>query len=103
VRSPKGYFHSFRQAGGVFLATAEGSDESQMCERENARRKMRHFAVLRKLTSIGASDASAHFSRDINLDLKSKNRDNLRTVVLQEVEVGRVLGAGLAATFELTR
>jgi hypothetical protein len=34
VRSPKGYFHSFSQAAGVFLAMAEGSDESQMYEGE---------------------------------------------------------------------
>jgi hypothetical protein len=82
---------------GVFLAIADNSDESQVSGGENAGRKLQHVGVLRKLTRIGAVDASAGFSRDINVDLKSTNRGNLRIVVIvQEAEVGRVLGAGIA-------
>ena len=85
------------QSAGVFLAIADNSDESQVSGGENAGRKLQHVAVLRRLTPIGAVDASAEFSRDINIDLKSKNHGNLRIVVIvQEAEVGRVLGAGLA-------
>jgi len=82
------------QSAGVFLAIADNSDESQVSGGENAGRKLQHVAVLRKLTRIGTVDASAQFSRDINLN--SKNHDNLRIVVIvQEPQVGRVLGAGL--------
>ena len=85
------------QSAGVFLAIADNSDESQVSGGENSGRKLQHVGVLRKLTRIGAVDASAGFSRDIDLDLKSRNHGNLRIVVIvQEAEVGRVLGAGLA-------
>jgi hypothetical protein len=85
------------QSAGVFLAIADNSDESQVSGGENSGRKLQHVGVLRKLTRIGAVDGSAGFSRDINLDLKSRNHGNLRIVVIvQEAEVGRVLGAGLA-------
>jgi hypothetical protein len=85
------------QSAGVFLAIADNSDESQVSGGENAGRKLQHVAVLRRLTRIGAVDASVEFSRDINIDLKSKNHGNLRIVgIVQEAEVGRVLGAGLA-------
>jgi hypothetical protein len=85
------------QSAGVFLAIADNSDESQVSGGENVGRKLQHVAVLRKLARIGSVDASAEFSRDINLDLKSKNHGNLRIVVIvQEAEVGRILGAGLA-------
>ena len=85
------------QSADVFLAIADNSDESQVSGGENAGRKLEHVAVLRKLTQIGALDASAAFSRDINLDLNSKKHGNLRIVVIvQEAEVGRVLGVGIA-------
>src|SRR5271163_3752386 len=57
------------QSAGVFLAIADNSDESQVSGGENAGRKLQHVAVLRKLTRIGAVDASSEFSRNINLDL----------------------------------
>jgi hypothetical protein len=85
------------QSAGVFLAIADNSDESQVSGGENAGRTLQHVAVLRRLTRIGAVDASAEFSRDIKIDLKSVNHRNLRIVVIvQEAEVGKVLGAGLA-------
>ena len=84
------------QSAGVFLALADNTDESQVSRGENAGRTLQHVAVLRNLTRIGAVDASSQFSRDINLDLKSKNRANLRLVaIVQEPDAGRVLGAGL--------
>jgi hypothetical protein len=85
------------QSAGVFLAIADNSDESQVSGGENAGRRLQHVAVLRKLTRIGAVDGSAEFSRDINLDLNPKNHVNVRIIVIvQETEVGRVLGAGIA-------
>ena len=85
------------QSAGVFLAIADNSDESQVSGGENAGRRLQHVAVLRKLTRIGAVDGSAEFSRDINLDLDPKNHVNVRIVVIvQETEVGRVLGVGIA-------
>ena len=85
-----------RQSAGVFLAVADNSDQSQIRGGENAGRTLQHVAVLRKLTRIGNVDASAEFSRDINLGLKSKTQGNLRIVVIvQEPEVGRVWGAAL--------
>lgn len=84
------------QSAGVFLAVADNSDQSQVSEGENAGRTLQHVAVLRRLTRIGTVEASAEFSGDINLGLKSKNHGNLRVVVIvQEPEAGRVLGAGL--------
>ena len=85
-----------KQSAGVFLAIADNSDQSQVSGGENDGRTLQHVAVLRKLTRIGTVEASAEFSRDINVGLKSKNHSNLRIVVIvQEPEVGRVLGAGL--------
>lgn len=84
------------QSAGVFLALADNSDQSQISGGENAGRTLRHVAVLRKLTRIGTVEVSAEFSRDINLGLKSKNHGNQRIVVIvQEPEVGKVLGVGL--------
>ena len=84
------------RSAGVFLAVADNSDQSQISGGENAGRTLQHVAVLRKLTRIGNVDASAEFSRDINLGLKPKSQGNLRiAVIVQEPGVGRVLGAGL--------
>jgi hypothetical protein len=85
------------QPAGVFLAVADNSDESQVSQGENAGRRLEHVAVLRNLARIGTVDASSEFSRDVNLDLKSKKRANLRLIViLQEPDAGRVWGAGSA-------
>ena len=84
------------ESADVLLALADNSDESQVSRGENAGRTLQHVAVLRKLTRIGTVGASAEFSRDINLDLKSKSPGNLRIVaIVQEPAVGRVLGARL--------
>jgi len=82
---------------GVFLAIADNSDESQVSRGENAGRTLQHVAVLRNLIRIGVVDETAAFSRDVKVDLNSRNPKNLRIVVIvQEAEVGRVLGAGFA-------
>jgi hypothetical protein len=84
------------QSAGVFLAVADNSDQSPVSGGENAGRTLQHVAVLRKLTRIGTLEASAEFSRDINLGFQSKTLGNLRIVVIvQQPEAGRVLGAGL--------
>jgi hypothetical protein len=84
------------QSAGVFLAVADNSDQSQVNGGENAGRTLQHVAVLRKLTRVGNVDASAEFSHDINLGFQLKTLGNLRIVVIvQEPEVGRVLGVGL--------
>ena len=80
------------QSAGVFLAVADNSDQSQVNGGENAGRTLQHVAALRKLTRIGNVDASAAFSRDINLGFKSKTLGNLRIVVI--VQEPRLEGFG---------
>ena len=83
------------QPAGVFLAIADNTDESQVNRGENAGRTLQHVAVLRNLIRIGAVDETAAFSRNVEVDLNSRNLNNLRIVVIvQEAKVGRVLGAG---------
>jgi hypothetical protein len=85
------------ESASVFLAIADNSDESHVSWGENAGRTLKHVAVLRSLIRIGAVDESAGFSRDVKVDLNSRNPRNLRiAVIVQESGVGRVLGAGLA-------
>jgi hypothetical protein len=85
------------ESAGVFLAIADNSDESHVSRGENAGRTLKHVAVLRKLIPIGKIDTSAKFSRDVKIDLDSKTARNVRiAVIVQEPEVGRVLGARLA-------
>jgi hypothetical protein len=85
------------QTAGVFLAIADNTDESQVSRGENAGRTLQHVAVLRNLIHIGAVDETAAFSRNIKVDLNSRDLNNLRIVVIvQEAKVGRVLGAGFA-------
>jgi hypothetical protein len=85
------------QPAGVFLAIADNADESQVSRGENAGRTLQHVAVLRNLIRIGAVDETAAFSRNVKVDLNSRDLNNLRIVVIvQEAKVGRVLGAGFA-------
>jgi hypothetical protein len=85
------------QSANVFLGIADDSDESQVSRGENAGRSLRHVAVLRELIRIGTVDASGPFSRDLNLNLNSKRPKKRRVVVIiQETEVGRILGATFA-------
>ena len=84
------------QSANVFLGITDDSDESQVSRGENAGRSLRHVAVLHDLTPIGTVNASDPFSRDLNLNLNSKRPKNLRIVVIiQEPEVGKILGAAL--------
>jgi hypothetical protein len=79
------------------LAIADNTDESHVNNGENAGRTLQHVAVLRKLVRIGTVDESAAFTRDITVDLNSKNARNLRIIaIVQEAGVGRVLGASFA-------
>jgi hypothetical protein len=80
----------------VFLAIADNKDVSHVSRGENAGRTLQHVGVLRKLTRLGSVGGSGVFSRDITLNAKGKNDANLRIVVMvQESNVGRVLGAAL--------
>jgi hypothetical protein len=84
------------QSAGVFLAIADNADESQVSRGENAGRTLKHVAVLRSLTRIGAVDGTTAFSRDMKVNLNAKDRRNLRVaVIVQESPTGRVWGAGL--------
>jgi hypothetical protein len=85
------------RSANVFLATADDSDESHVSRGENAGRTLKHVAVLRSLTRIGAVDKTTGFSRDMKVDLNARNPRNLRiAVIVQESASGRVWGAGLA-------
>jgi hypothetical protein len=85
------------ESAGIFLAIADDSDESHVNGGENAGRTLKHVAVLRNLVRIGAVDRTAGFSRDMKLDLNTKNARNLRiAVIVQEADAGRVWGAGFA-------
>lgn len=85
------------ESASVFLAIADDSDESHVSRGENAGRTLKHVAVLRNLIRIGTVNKTVGFSRDMKVDLAAKNLRNLRiAVIVQEAEVGRVLGAGLA-------
>lgn len=80
----------------MVLDIADDSDESQVSRGENAGGTLRHVAVLRDLTRIGTVDGSDPFSRDLKLNLNSKSARKLRVVVIiQEPEVGKILGAAL--------
>lgn len=79
------------ESANVFLAIADNSDESHVSRGENAGRTLKHVAVLRNLIRIGAVHRSAGFSRDMKLDLDTKNARNLKiAVIVQEAEAGRV-------------
>src|ERR1700741_3376137 len=79
------------ESAGIFLAIADDSEESHVNGGENAGRTLKHVAGLRNLVRIGAVDRPAGFSRDMKLDLNTKNARNLRiAVIVQEADAGRV-------------
>jgi hypothetical protein len=85
------------KSANILLALADGSDKSHVSSGENAGRALKHIAVLRSLTRIGTLDKAAGFSRDLKVDLNSKNSQNLRIVAfVQEGTGGRVWGVGSA-------
>jgi len=81
----------------VLIATADESDESYVSRGENAGRNLKHIAVLRSLTPVGTVNRAGEFSQDVRIHINRENTRNLRFVaIVQEVPVGRVLGAGWA-------
>jgi hypothetical protein len=81
----------------MLIATADESDESHVSRGENAGRNLKHIAVLRSLTPVGTVNRSVEFSQDVRIHINRENTGNLRFVaIVQEVPVGRVLGAGWA-------
>ena len=79
----------------VLIATADESDESHVSRGENAGRNLKHIAVLRSLTPVGTVNRAGEFSQNVRIHINRVNTGNLRFVaIVQEVPVGRVLGAG---------
>lgn len=77
----------------VFLAVADNKDVSQVSRGENAGRTLQHVAVLRRLTRLGSVGGSAMFSHDVTLNAKTNGPNSRIIVMVQEPNVGRVLGA----------
>jgi hypothetical protein len=81
----------------VLLALADDSDVSSVTRGENAGRTLKHVAVVRSLVSVGKLDAAGSFSQSVTLNLDRGSTRNVRVVaIVQQPEVGGVLGVGLA-------
>ena len=88
---------SATRSADVLIATADESDESHVSRGENAGRILKHIAVLRNLTRVGAVDRSGEFSRDVRMNVNWGNTKDLRVVaIVQEGPAARVLGVGWA-------
>jgi hypothetical protein len=79
----------------VVLAIAESNLQSSVDRGENAGRRLRHTAVVRRLTVLGPLKSGAPFSTSAGLRLNPAwKRENLRAVVfIQERKTLRILGA----------
>jgi hypothetical protein len=81
----------------VLIGTADESDESHVSSGENARRTLRHIAVLRSLTRVAKVNQAAGYSGEVSVNLNPASAGNLRLIaIVQEPEAGKVLGAGSA-------
>jgi hypothetical protein len=80
----------------VLIAAADESDESHVEHGENEGRTLKHVAVLRSLTRVGAIDGSGEFSQEVKVKLHRGGKGGkLRIVaIVQEAPAGRVLGVG---------
>ena len=88
---------SAADSADVFVAVADDSDESNVSRGENAGRILKHVAVLRTLTRVGAIDQSNGFSEDVTAKILPGNSQNLRILaIIQEARAGRVWGVGSA-------
>ena len=86
-------------AGDVLLAITERKLASDVTHGENAGRKMRHSAVVRKLVTIGKVKKGEAFFKDAPVKLASDWKpENLSAVVfVQERASGKVLGVAEVA------
>lgn len=81
-------------SGQVWIALADDSDQSNVRRGENAGRILKHVAVVRSLTQVGALDRGA-FSKNVKVNVENANQRNLRVIaIVQETGAGRVLGVG---------
>ena len=88
---------SAADSADILIATADDSDESNVSRGENAGRTLKHVAVLRTLTRVGAMDQSNGFSGDVTVKIHRANSQYLRIVaIIQEARAGRVWGVASA-------
>src|SRR5271170_2946405 len=81
----------------VLIGTADESDESHVSCGENARRTLRHIAVLRSLTRVAKVNQAGGYSGEVSVNLNPASLGNLRLIaIVQEPEAGKVLGVGSA-------
>jgi len=81
----------------VFLAIADDADESHVSRGENAGKELRHVAVVRTLTLVGAVDKPAEFSEDVRIGADEANSRTVRLVAfVQDESTGRIIGVGTA-------
>jgi hypothetical protein len=86
-----------RTAAQVLIALADNSDQSSVRGGENSGRTLKHVAVVRNLTSVGSIDVGSTFSKDVIVSERNTDQHNLRIVaIVQEMNLGRVLGVGSA-------
>ena len=84
-----------KQSGEVLLAITERGLDSNVARGENAGRRLRHTAVVRRLITLGKAGPQPFFA-DVGLSLDPAwKRENLRAVVLvQDRNTRRICGTG---------
>lgn len=84
-----------QQSAEVLLAITENGLQSSVARGENAGRRLRHTAVVRRLTVLGKTGPQP-FSTEVALSLDPAwKRENLRAVVLvQDRNTRRICGTG---------
>jgi hypothetical protein len=80
----------------VWIAAADESDASHVSSGENAGRNLKHIAVLRSLTRVGAVDRAGEFARDVRININQGSTGGLRLVAIVQEPAGRVLGVASA-------
>jgi len=83
----------------VFVAIALNRAESQVERGENAKHRLTHVAVVRKLVRVGKLKVGQSLSRDIEVKIGPEaNSQDLRVVIfLQDSNSGKIFGAAMKA------
>jgi hypothetical protein len=86
-----------KRNAGIYAAVALDHAESQVTRGENGGRLLSHVAVVQELVQIGRLGSDRVFSKDIQVRLRpNMGSRNLRLIVfVQEMELGKVLGAAI--------
>jgi hypothetical protein len=95
----------FRDTADVFVAVTEDNLVTDVRRGENRGRTLKHSAVVRSLTTVGAMRASEHtFSTTASVPWASDWKSpNVRVIsFLQERQSRRIMGAGSTTIGELT-